>query len=77
MVAEGQFNKGDISRRGSKAHFQIPLSPGQHKDLLILRGMSSGEFSVRSAYHIYKEIQIGLRDAPQTQSIKITHLLNR
>jgi hypothetical protein len=35
---------GDISRRGSQAHFQIPLSLGQHKDLLILRDMSSVEF---------------------------------
>lgn len=36
---------------------QIPLSPIKAKDTLIWRGTTNGVFSVRSSYHIDKELQ--------------------
>lgn len=35
----------------------IPLSPLKPNDLLIWRCMSNGQFTVRSAYHMEKELQ--------------------
>jgi hypothetical protein len=36
---------------------QIPLSPGFSKDRMVWIGIKNGEFIVRSAYHLCKEIQ--------------------
>jgi hypothetical protein len=40
---------------------QIPLCPVTSSYILIWKGSSTGEFSVRSAYHMEKEFQIMIR----------------
>jgi hypothetical protein len=41
----------------AKAICQIPLSPGLPKDRLICMGTKNGDFTVRSAYHLSKELK--------------------
>jgi len=41
----------------AKAISQIPLSPGLPKDRLIWMGTKNEEFTVRSAYHLSKELK--------------------
>jgi len=45
----------------------IPLSPLKPNDLLIWRCMSNGQFTVRSAYHMEKELQTSTREKVQVQ----------
>jgi hypothetical protein len=46
-----------FSEEEAKIISNIPLSPLLPKDKLIWRGTTHGEFSVRSAYHLGKELQ--------------------
>jgi hypothetical protein len=46
-----------FSKEEAKIISNIPLSPLLPRDELIWRGTTHGEFTVRSAYHLGKELQ--------------------
>lgn len=62
MVGEAhEWNQALVEQNFSteevKIIFSIPLSRTSQEDVLILRGTTKGVFSVRSAYHMQKEVE--------------------
>jgi len=56
-VLEFTSYQGIFQEEEARVICQIPLSPVQVKDSLLWRGALNREFSVRSAYHMEKDLQ--------------------
>lgn len=66
-MVELSINQHNFQCGGSSDYFPIPLCPITSSDLLIWRATSTGEFSIRSAYHMEKELQIMRRGGGSKQ----------